>query len=227
LRKQRGETLKSVSEIDMDPYNIGFDRYQRFKATADLLEDLAGPQSLSILDVGSLDNTFALFLPRHQVQPWNDHILSSTGGLPLPDKTFDVAVALDVLEHIPPPERPFFMGELARISKLACVFAFPIASAALVEEFVLRLTGSKWLAEHKEYGLPDPAEIEAIFKRLGLTFSRHPNASLASWMSMMLLMHGVQDENLKAEISIFFNRNFYRLENREPVYRYIYLCRPA
>jgi len=211
----------------MDPYNIWFDRYQRFKATADLIEDLAGPQSLSILDVGSLDNAFALFLPRHRVKPWNDLILSSAGGLPLPDQAFDVAVALDVLEHVPPPERPFFMGELVRISRRACVFAFPIASAASVEEFVLRLTGSKWLAEHKEHGLPDPGEIEAIFKKLGLTFSRYPNASLASWMSMMLLMHGVQDENLKAEISIFFNRNFYSLENREPVYRYIYLCHPA
>jgi len=211
----------------MDPYNIGFDRYQRFKAAAELIEDLAGPQSLTILDVGSLDNTFALFLPRHGIKPWNDLILSSTGGLPLPDKAFDVGVALDVLEHVPPRERPFFVSELVRISRRACVFAFPIASAAPVEEFVLRLTGSKWLAEHKEHGLPDPAEVEAIFKKLGLTFSRYPNASLASWMSMMLLMHGVQDEKLRAEISSFFNRNFYFLENREPVYRYIYLCRPA
>jgi len=211
----------------MEPYNVWFDRYQRFRATADLIENLASGRRFSILDVGSLDNTFALFLPRHQIKPWNDLILSSTGGLPLADKAFDVAVALDVLEHIPPPERPFFMGELVRISRQACVFAFPIASAAAVEEFVLRLTGSKWLAEHKEHGLPDPAEVEGTFKKLGLTFSRHPNASLASWMSMMLLMHGVQDEKLKAEISIFFNRNFYLLENREPVYRYIYLCRPA
>jgi len=211
----------------MDEYNIWFDRYQRFKATADLIEDLAGPQSFSILDVGSLDDAFALFLPRHLVKPWNDAVLSSTGGLPLPDKAVDVAVALDVLEHVPPLERPFFISELVRVSKQACVFAFPITGAASVEEFVLRLTGSKWLAEHKEHGLPDPGEIEAVFKRLGLTFSRRPNASLASWMSMMLLMHGVQDEKLKAEISIFFNRNFYLLENREPVYRYIYVCRPA
>jgi len=211
----------------MDEYRIWFDRYQRFKAAADLIEDLAGPQSLSILDVGSLDNAFALFLPRHRLKPWNDLILSSTGGLPLPDKAVDVVVALDVLEHVPAPERPFFIGELARTSKLASIFAFPIASAASVEEFGLRLTGSKWLSEHKEHGLPDPGEIETIFKRLGLAFSRYPNASLASWMPMMLLMHGVQDENLKAEISIFFNRNFYPLENREPVYRYIYLCRPA
>jgi len=177
--------------------------------------------------VGSLDNAFALFLPRHRLKPWNDPVLSSTGGLLLPDKAVDVAVALDVLEHVPSPERPLFITELARVSSLASIFAFPIASAAPVEEFVLRLTGSKWLSEHKQHGLPSPGEIEAIFKRLGLTFSRYPNASLASWMPMMLLMHGVQEKDLQAEISIFFNRNFYSSENREPVYRYIYLCRPG
>ncbi len=143
------------------------------------------------------------------------------------DKEVDVAVALDVLEHIPPPEREFFIGELARLSRLSCIFAFPIASAAPVEELVLRVTGSKWLAEHRENGLPEPAEVEAIFNKLALAFTRHPNASLASWMAMMLLMHGVQDEKARAEISLFFNRHFYPFENREPVYRYIYVCRPA
>jgi hypothetical protein len=185
---------------------------------------LAGPQKLTILDVGGLDNIFSIFVPRHRVKPWNEPVLSSSGGLHLADQEVDVGVALDVLEHVPRPERDFFIGELARVSRLACVFAFPIASAAAVEEFVLRLTGSKWLAEHKENGLPDPAEIEAIFARLGLTFSRYPNASLASWMAMMLLMHGVQDEKIQADISIFFNRHFYQVENREPVYRYIYVC---
>lgn len=208
-------------------YRIGFDRFQRFKATADLIEELAGSRTLTILDVGSHDNTFALFLPRHQVKPWNGLIRSSTGGLPLSARSVDVAVALDVLEHIPPSERPFFIEELVRVSGFASVFSFPIASAAPVEEFVQRLTGSQWLAEHKEHGLPEPVEIEKLFTKLNLTFSRYPNASLASWMAMMLLMHGVEDKNIQKEISSFFNRHFYLLENREPVYRYIYMCKPA
>jgi hypothetical protein len=206
---------------------LGFDRYQRFKATADLIEDLAGTQRLHILDVGSHDDSFSPFLPRHRVRPWSGLVLSSNGGLPLADKEVDVSVALDVLEHIPPPERAFFIGELARVSRRACIFAFPIAGAAPVEEFVLHLTGSKWLAEHKEHGLPDPGEIEIIFKKLGLKFARHPNASLASWMAMMLLMYGVQDEATRGEISNFFSRHFYQVENREPVYRYIYVCQAA
>ncbi len=211
----------------MKEYRLWFDRFQRFKATADLIEELGGPPTMEVLDVGSFDNAFSLFLPRHRVKPWNELILSSTGGLTIPPKTVDVAVALDVLEHIPPQERNFFISELARVSRLACIFAFPIASAAPVEEFVLRLTGSQWLAEHREHGLPEPAAMEAIFKDLGLNFSRYPNASLASWMAMMLLMHGVQDKTLQVDISAFFNQHFYSFENREPVYRYIYVCRRA
>jgi hypothetical protein len=43
---------------------------------------------------------------------------------------------------------------------------------------------------------------------------------------MMLLMYGLDDQRLRRDISGFFNRNFYRLENRAPAYRHIYLCRP-
>ena len=44
---------------------------------------------------------------------------------------------------------------------------------------------------------------------------------------MMLLMYGLDDAGLRRDISGFFNRNFYRLENRSPAYRLIYLCRPG
>jgi len=211
----------------MVDYRIWFDRFQRYRATVDLIQGLAGSNSLEILDVGGYDHFLSTLLPGHRVKLWTEHVLSSSHGLPLEDKAVDVALALDVLEHVAPDERPFFISELARVCRLACIFAFPIASASAVEEFVLKLTGSKYLAEHQEYGLPDSAEMERIFQELGLTYSCHPNASLASWMAMMLLMYGVQDEAVRGEITQFFDQNLYPYENREPVYRYVYLCRPA
>lgn len=42
---------------------------------------------------------------------------------------------------------------------------------------------------------------------------------------MMLLMHGVGDLDLRQRISRFFNTRFAAIEDREPAYRYIYLCR--
>lgn len=207
---------------------LGFDRYQRFAATAELIGQVAeeaGGRRLSILDVGGFDNALAAFLPGHDLTPWGGKVLSGGGGMPLPDRSQDVVVALDVLEHVPPAERGYFLGELARVCRLALLVGFPVRAAAQAEAFVLELTGSAWLAEHREHGLPDPAEVEDIFRDLGLAFTRQPNASLPSWTAMMLLMHGVQDLALRARISGFFNQNFAPLENREPAYRYIYLCR--
>lgn len=207
--------------------DLGFDRFQRFQATAQLIAGLAQGRSLSVLDVGGWDNALAAFLPGHGLEPWPHKVESQTGGLALPAKSRDVVVALDVLEHVPPGERRYFLSELARVCRLACVVGFPVLASAQAERFVLEMTGSAWLAEHQEHGLPDPAQVEAIFQELGLAFTRHPNACLPSWTAMMLLMYGVQDQPLRQRISRFFNQSFARLENREPAYRYIYLCRPA
>lgn len=209
----------------MPPYSLDFDRYQRFAFTAGLIEELAEAEDLRVLDVGSWDNRLADFLPQHQVTPWEGVVSRDKGGLPFDDGSVEVAVALDVLEHVPAGDRRFFISELARVASSACVLGFPIAAAAAAEEFVLGITGSPWLAEHQEHGLPEPAEVEAVLGELGLDYIRHPNACLPSWTAMMLLMYGVQDLELRGEISAFFNRHFYKLENREPAYRYIYLCR--
>ncbi len=204
---------------------LGFDRYQRFRAAAELIDQLAAGRSLGVLDVGGFDNALAAFLPAHDLRPWPGLVRPESGGLGLPEASQDVVVALDVLEHVPPAERRFFLGELARVSRLALVVGFPVAAAAPAESFVRQLTGSAWLAEHQEHGLPEPAEVEAVLDDLGLIYDRHPNACLPSWTAMMLLMHGVQDQALRGRISAFFNQQYCALENREPAYRYIYVCR--
>jgi hypothetical protein len=212
-----------VAELDL--LSLGFDRYQRFRATAEMIRELADGRRLSVLDVGGFDNAFAAFLPEHDFAPWPEEVRRSSGGLSLPAASRDVVCALDVLEHVAPEERAYFIAELARVARLAVVLGFPVKAAAAAEAFVLELTGSAWLAEHKLHGLPDPAEVEAILHALGLGFTRHPNACLPSWTAMMLLMHGVHDPDLRRRISAHFNQAFAAVENREPAYRYIYLCR--
>lgn len=211
----------------MDLTLTGFDRYQRFRAAAEMLNELGGQDRLEVLDVGDFDASFAAFAPRHRVRPWAEHITPADGGLPLADGSVDAAVALDVLEHVPPEGREFFLAELARVCRRGLVIGFPTPQAAEAEAFVLSVTKSAWLAEHGEHGLPDPARVEAVLDRLGLAFERRPNAALASWTAMMLLMYGVQDQELRGRIGQFFNKRFYAAENREPAYRYMYLCRKA
>jgi hypothetical protein len=214
-----------VSEVDL--LGLGFDRYQRFQAAAELIQGLAGGRRLSVLDVGGFDNAFAAFLPGHDFAPWSGEVRQASGGLDLPDSSRDVVCALDVLEHVAPGERRYFIAELARVADMALVLCFPVKAAEAAESFVLELTGSAWLAEHRLHGLPEPAEVEAILVELGLTFTRYPNASLPSWTAMMLLMYGVGEQELRRRISAFFNRSFAAGENREPAYRYIYVCRRA
>ena len=210
------------NEKHSDQLSLGFDRYQRFRAAADLINALAAGRSLDILDVGDFDAAFATFAPKHRIKPYSGLITPDT-PLALPDASVDIVCALDVLEHVPPDQRPFFIAELSRAASFACVIAFPIRRAAEAERFVLQLTNSPWLAQHAEHGLPDPADIEDIFDELGLDFTRHPNACLPSWTAMMLLMYGLEPK-LRDQVSGFFNRHYYQLENREPAYRYIYVC---
>ena len=204
---------------------LGFDRYQRFRAAAELIRDLAPEGGLEVLDVGTFDAALADFLPGYRVTPCDNLIRPPDQGLPLADGAVPVVCALDVLEHVAPSERGFFLAELARVASRAVVLGFPAPQAAAAEDLVLRLTGSPWLGQHRQHGLPDPAEVETVLDRLGLGWQRRPNACLPSWTAMMLLMYGVQDQAVRGEISAFFNQHYYALENREPAYRYLYLCR--
>lgn len=206
-----------------DLLDLGFDRYQRFKHAAVLIDELAAGEPLTILEAGSWDQAFAPFAPQHKITAHGE-LITPDSPLAHPGNAFDLCLALDVLEHVPPDGRRFFIAELNRVARRAVVLGFPIADAAQAEGFVLELTGSPWLKEHQEHGLPDPGEVEAIFGELGLEFERHPNAALPSWMAMMLLMYGTQPP-LRERISRFFNRRYYELENREPAYRYIYVLK--
>ena len=205
-------------------HDLYFDRFQRFRLAAELLGGLLGSApGATVLDVGGHDAAFAAFLPGCAVHAY-DGMVTRGAGLPLADGAVDAAAALDVLEHVAPADRTFLLAELARVSRRGFVLCFPAPAAAEAERFVFETTGSAWLAEHLDLVLPDPAEVEAVLTALGLAFERRPSASLPSWTAMMLLMHGV-GKDLRHSISSFFNHHFAVIEDREPAYRAMYLCR--
>lgn len=209
-------------------HEMYFDRFQRFRLAAELLDGLLGGlphggSGATVLDVGGHDAAFAAFLPDCAVHAY-DGLVTRGAGLPLADGAMDACAALDVLEHVDPADRTFFIAELARVSRQGFVLCFPVPAAAEAERFVQETTGSAWLAEHRDLSLPEPAEVEAVLRALGLAFERRPSASLPSWTAMMLLMHGV-DKDHRHSISSFFNTHFAAVEDREPAYRAMYLCR--
>jgi Methyltransferase domain len=86
--------------------------------------------------------------------------------LPFPDDSFDAAVSLDTVEHLPQPLRAPFLQELKRVTKRAVVVTCPLQSGDgefQGREFDLRLyqeiaqrkgVQPEWLEEHIERGHP-------------------------------------------------------------------------
>jgi hypothetical protein len=85
-------------------------------------------------------------------------------SLPFCNREFDVVVAVDVLEHIPPEDRQTVLRELARVAARRLIVAGPAGDAARrADAFVAAhyevLPG--WLEEHQRFGLPTVDELVA------------------------------------------------------------------
>jgi hypothetical protein len=86
--------------------------------------------------------------------------------LPFPDDSFDVAISLDTVEHLPQPLRAPFLSELKRVAKRAVIVTCPLQSGDgefQGREFDLQLHQAiarrkgvqpEWLEEHIETGHP-------------------------------------------------------------------------
>jgi hypothetical protein len=152
----------------------------RYAPLRDLLLDDAGRPRTSILDVGCGPHGMACAFPDvpfagtdvlfpHQVTPSMVGIRSRPGPLPFADGAFGTVLCLDVLEHIPGPDRPGFVAEMTRVAAERVILACPSSEAQAIDDFVRAQAGEPmplWLAEHYDCGLPTPTEIEACVSRV-------------------------------------------------------------
>lgn len=103
---------------------------------------------------------------------------ASAAELPFADTTFDVVLASDVLEHIPPSLRAKVIAEALRVSKGLVIFGFPSGQPAweldraLAKEYeAARRTTPVWLEEHMLAPFPGPELFEDLdgwkIERLG------------------------------------------------------------
>jgi SAM-dependent methyltransferase len=93
-------------------------------------------------------------------------VVGDVRDLPFEDDTFDVVLALDVLEHIAPDQRAAAIDQLVRTARRRVVVACPTGAAAFAADG--RLAGSlrargmhppDWLAEHEAHGFPEQEEL--------------------------------------------------------------------
>jgi SAM-dependent methyltransferase len=86
--------------------------------------------------------------------------------LPFDDASFDVVLALDVLEHIAPTDRGAVLGELARVARRRAIVCCPTGADALAADqrlaehyAALGAPPPGWIHEHLEHGFPDADDL--------------------------------------------------------------------
>lgn len=182
---------------------FSYERYLRLSAAASVLlisrpEIKNGGGAPTVLKLGTADGALARFLPG-----WNLHVLSDaldassssceTGAKnrqapdTLPDQSFDVVVALGVLEGVNSAGRERLLKELARLSRFLCVVDMP--SRALVKAWpqILELTLDGEMQRSQSIGLPDSASIGALFRKAGLSHKSYLHTELEAWLPFAAL----------------------------------------
>lgn len=159
--------------------------------------------------------------------------IASAGALPFGDKSFDMVVLSDVLEHVPTEKRIDVVREALRVTREIAVFGFPSGPEAL--QYDRRLAGDYdcarqkrpvWLDEHLEYPFP----TEDLFQDLPAEWavSNFGNESVAfHYWTMRLEMHRLWVYLFMILLAMLPRtiESLLRRTDREPYYRKIVVVR--
>jgi len=223
-----------------DLLGLPFDQYQRYKLVADLVERVRpGKRPLRILDVGGRTALLRKFLPDDRVELVDvevsnerDLVLGSGGALPFLDGSFDVVAAFDTLEHVPPEFREDFVRECARVAGRHVILAGPYRTPEVdeAEEILVGFMDDKlgvkhrYLAEHREYGLPVRAQTEQWLGDAGGRVMSVGHANLDRWLVLMCLELYLDNDPLLRDLAqrffAFYNRSMYSSDHGGAVYRH-------
>ena len=168
--------------------------------------------------------------PRWPMKP----LVASAADLPLADKSFDVVLASDVLEHVPPDLRRKVIQEALRVADKLVIFGFPSGTVAhdsdeALKQFYLSHNAPVpgWLEEHMQAAFPDASLFQEIVGWDVFQFGNE-NLKFRSWL-------------MRREMNRWFVRITGRLArhlpwliapilqrlDHEPSYRQIFVLTPA
>lgn len=182
---------------------LPFDLHERYALAAEALRSLSR-RKLGLLDVGGTmggsEGHLAWtgdFFPEHDVtvvdQRAVDHprhvTVAEEVRLPFPDRSFDVVLSADVLEHILPERRPEWLEELWRCAGELLLLAAPFSTPGVAEAdrtlqgSILRDYGYEhaFLAEHLANQHPDLDATVALFRAKGASVATLPSGYLPAW----------------------------------------------
>lgn len=185
--------LGTMVETLNDPSRADFDRSSRYILTSRAIRAMTEPPG-PILDVGGSGGFLGALLTNFRTITLDvegpDVDVAGTGAqLPFSDGTFAVAVALDVLEHVPSSLRPAIVQELTRVSYAGIIVVGPFDDPEIVRSErrlrhvyrALAGTDHRWLKEHEDFGLPQFEDLAAQLEELGLAVAKTTTNPLDLW----------------------------------------------
>ncbi len=159
-------------------------------------------------------------------------IVGSAADLPFEDKSFDVVLASDVLEHVPPEARTKVVHECLRVCTTLAIFGFPCGPLAWEidhELYQSYLASGRpapvWLQEHMEHPFPTPAIFDTVS---GWSIQEIPNEHLRFHLFMMKLeSHNRVNQAFCILLKSvpWLLRPILNLANRRPSYRSIFVLK--
>jgi len=197
----------------LDFLQLNYDVGHRLRHMGELVHQLKLPQGAPLLDVGGHPGLLAkafsdLNIFTTDIIPGgpDGYIQAAGDALPFADATFDVAIACDVLEHVPPSRREKFLEELLRVSRRAVIVAGPYATPGTqrAEAIALELLpesyeARRWLVEHQAHGLPYLGEPMAIFAGQAHGIRVIPADTLSTWLVFFAAEAAAERQHLLAE----------------------------
>ncbi|MFN4294740.1 MAG: class I SAM-dependent methyltransferase, partial [Thermoflexales bacterium] len=116
---------------------LPYDLFERHYVVARWLADHGlRDANLRVLDVGGRAGLLGRFTPCSVISANVDRsgdVRCDGMALPFPNAAFDIAVAIDTLEHMPRERRPAFVRECLRVSRKAVILAAPFGSPGHAE----------------------------------------------------------------------------------------------
>jgi 2-polyprenyl-3-methyl-5-hydroxy-6-metoxy-1,4-benzoquinol methylase len=201
------------------------------------IRGIGGIREPSVLEVGSGGLGIAPYLGRKVVgldikftQPVHPLLTTKIGKaeqIPYPDKSFEVVMAVDVLEHLSKEKREKVVKEMKRVAKKEIIIAVPTGKLAQEQDKQLALEYQKrnhkdfpFFTDHQKCGLP---EVEEIANMLEANVRIEENEPLAL---REFLMRGWMNQNFLAKIFYWkFLLLFiwaFKFFDRPPYYRTIF-----
>jgi Methyltransferase domain len=160
-------------------------------------------------------------------------VVATATDLPFRDESFEAVIVSDVLEHVPPDQRPSVIREALRVMRNVAVFAFPCGPEAFELDRKLAETYDRkhqdrpiWLQEHMQYPFPTEHLFESLRSEWTVTAFGNENLDVHYWI-MRKEMHQLWNYVFAIMLAALpgIVEYVFRRADHEPYYRRIVVIR--